>query len=322
MSDPVTNTENINMTPEELAEQKRKKRRRVHRMKMAIIWFLVSWIIVSITMLVILTVTVINLRRDVNELSTHGSGEVTAAAESPIEYALEPGEVLVNHYGETAESNLANANDTLKVYLTFDDGPSENTAKILDILDDYGVKATFFVIGHTDEESQALYKRIVDEGHTIGMHSYSHNYSTLYSSLDSFSGDLDKIQNLIYDVTGVDSMYYRFPGGSSNLVSNTNMAVFIRYLNDQGITYMDWNVSSGDATSQAYTPDELVENVLSDVVKYKTSVVLLHDSDTKENTVEALPAMIEALQAKGAVILPISEDTTLIQHVTLQTAED
>ena len=321
MADSVQNVDNSGLTAEELAEQKRKKRRRVHRMKMAIIWFLVSWIIISMVMLVVLTVSVISLRRDVNDLVMKKS-QFVETEETASEYTLDTGEVLVNNYGETAESNLANPNDTLKVYLTFDDGPSENTAKILDILDDYGVKATFFVIGHTDEESQALYKRIVDEGHTIGMHSYSHNYSSLYSSLDSFSADFDKIQNLIYDVTGVDSIYYRFPGGSSNLVSNTNMAVFIKYLDDQGITYMDWNVSSGDATSQAYTPDELVENVMSDVVKYKTSVVLLHDSDTKENTVEALPKMIEELQAKGAVILPISEDTTLIQHVTLKSAEE
>ena len=268
-------------------------------------------------MLVVLTVSVINLNHQVRLLSSARSEQVEAV-ETAVEYTAESNDVLINQYGQTAESNLANPEDTLKVYLTFDDGPSSNTAKILDILDDYGVKATFFVVGHTDEDSKALYKRIVDEGHTLGMHSYSHNYSTLYSSLDSFAGDLDRIQNLLYDVTGVDCMYYRFPGGSSNLVSNTNMGVFIKYLNDQGVTYMDWNVSSGDATSQAYTPDELVENVMADVVKYKTSVVLLHDADGKDNTVEALPAMIEALQSKGAVILPVSEDTTLIQHMTLQ----
>lgn len=111
-------------------------------------------------------------------------------------------------------------------------------------------------------------------------------------------------------------MYYRFPGGSSNQVSNTDMKEFISYLNSQGVTYFDWNVSSGDATSQAYTSDELVENVLKDVVKYKTSIVLMHDSDTKPATVEALGPMIEALNKLGAQILPIDDDTTAIQHVT------
>jgi peptidoglycan/xylan/chitin deacetylase (PgdA/CDA1 family) len=157
----------------------------------------------------------------------------------------------------------------------------------------------------------------VDEGHTIAMHSYSHSYNEVYQSLDSFSNDFERIQNLIYDTTGVESHLYRFPGGSSNQVSNTNMTEYIKYLNAHDITYMDWNVSSGDATSQAYTPDELVENVMSDVVKYKTSVVLLHDADGKTATVEALPNMIESLQSVGALILPISEDTTTIQHVSL-----
>ena len=205
-----------------------------------------------------------------------------------------------------------------KVALTFDDGPSEHTNEILDILDDYGIKATFFVVGKEDEASLAAYQRIVDEGHTIAMHSYSHKYSDIYSSLDAFQTDLERIQNLIYDTTGVECRYYRFPGGSSNKVSNTDMSAYISYLNAQGITYYDWNVSSGDATTQAFTADELVENVMTDVVKYKTSVVLLHDSTAKTTTVQALPAMIEALQQSGAVILPIDEDTTVIQHVCIQ----
>ena len=94
------------------------------------------------------------------------------------------------------------------------------------------------------------------------------------------------------------------------------MKEFIKYLNDQDVTYFDWNVTSGDATSQAYTADELVDNVLEDVVKYKTSVVLLHDANTKETTVEALGPMIEALQAQGVELLPITEDTTVIQHIS------
>jgi peptidoglycan/xylan/chitin deacetylase (PgdA/CDA1 family) len=140
----------------------------------------------------------------------------------------------------------------------------------------------------------------------------------VYASLDAFQADFERIQNLIYDTTGVDSIYYRFPGGSSNHVSNTDMAQFIQYVNDQGITYFDWNVSSGDATTQAFTADELVENVMGDVVQYKTSIVLLHDANDKKTTVEALPTLIETLQSVGAIILPIDEDTTVIQHVSIQ----
>ena len=111
--------------------------------------------------------------------------------------------------------------------------------------------------------------------------------------------------------------YYRFPGGSSNKVSNLDMSEFISYLNQQGVTYFDWNVSSGDATSQAYTTDELIQNVMGDVTKYKTSVVLLHDATSKTTTADSLAALIEQLQSARAEILPIDEDTTPIQHVRI-----
>jgi peptidoglycan/xylan/chitin deacetylase (PgdA/CDA1 family) len=299
---------------EEQIQNRRNKRNRVQRMKSMIVWTISLWMIISMVLLAFLTVKVISLQHQVNVLSaslTDSSADITSTSDIS--------DALVTTQNGTAESNLADADDTLKVYLTFDDGPSENTDEILDILDDYGVKATFFVVGKSDEESTARYQRIVNEGHTIGMHSYSHQYSDIYSSLDAFQADLSKIQNTIYDATGVETNLYRFPGGSSNKVSNTDMTEYIQYLNSQGITYYDWNVSCGDATSQAYTADELVENVMGDVVKYKTSVVLLHDADSKTQTVQALPKLIESLQSVGAMILPISDDTTVIQHVSLQT---
>ena len=203
------------------------------------------------------------------------------------------------------------------IYLTFDDGPSTNTQQILDILKQYNVKATFFVIGKTDDLSKEMYKKIVEEGHTLGMHSYSHKYSVIYDSMSAFEQDFNQIHDYLKEVTGVDCKYYRFPGGSSNQVSNSDMREFIRYLNDRGITYYDWNVSSGDATSQAYTADELIQNVMGDVTKYKTSVVLMHDSAVKPATVEALPALIEQLQGIGAEILPIDENTATVHHVSI-----
>lgn len=294
---------------------RRDRRSRVRRIRNGIITFIALWIVVSILTMIFLCIKVISLQKQVNTLLAERMQTVTqqhAAASGNTDATL-----LM--YDANAEENLADPDDTLKVYLTFDDGPSARTAEVLDILDDYNVKATFFVTGHNDEHSKEMYKRIVDEGHTIAMHSYTHKYSEIYASMDAFAADLDRIQNLIYDVTGVDCMYYRFPGGSSNKVSNTDMTEYIRYLTDQGITYFDWNVASGDATTQAYTADDLVENIMRDVVKYKTSVVLLHDSENKTTTVEALPKVIEQLQAQGAVLLPISEDTRLIQHVTLST---
>ncbi len=284
-------------------------------MKMAIVALLFIYLFVSIFALIFLSVKTYSLQKQIDSLTEFlNESKQEKADETAAESA--DNDVLVMDKA-SVEANLADENDTLKVYLTFDDGPSENTNAILDILDDYNVKATFFVCGKTDEKSLEAMKRIVSDGHTIGMHSYSHKYSEIYSSYDAFKTDFSKIENLIYDTTGVEAKYYRFPGGSSNKVANTNMSQFIRYLNDSGIKYFDWNVVSGDATSKAYTSDELVEKVMKDVVKYKTSVVLMHDANDKTETVKALPKLIEELQAKGALILPISDDTTLIQHVTL-----
>ena len=106
-----------------------------------------------------------------------------------------------------------------KVYLTFDDGPSKNTTQILDILDEYNIKATFFVVGKTDNYSKDIYRRIVDEGHSLGLHSYSHRYEIIYESLDNFQYDLYKLQEFLYDVTNYKANIYRFPGGSGNEVT-------------------------------------------------------------------------------------------------------
>ena len=185
----------------------------------------------------------------------------------------------------------------------------------MDILAQYDVKATFFVVGKEDEESKALYQRIVDEGHTLGMHSYSNKYSQIYQSDEAFEEDFERLRDELHQVTGVNSIYYRFPGGSSNQISNVPMSDFIHYLNEQGVIYYDWNVSAGDAASNAYSSEEIVANVMDDVVKYKTSVVLLHDASDKSTTVDALAPLIEALNEMGAEILPIDEDTSVIQYV-------
>ncbi|MCI5822974.1 MAG: polysaccharide deacetylase [Lachnospiraceae bacterium] len=300
---------------QEALKKQRERRKRVQRIRTGIITFISVWMILSIVLTVIMCVKIISLQKQIDVLV--GNYDQNKKVEN-TEAGVQNDDFTVVNSVTDSKDNLAEEGDIHKVYLTFDDGPSENTDKILDILDDYGIKATFFVNGREDEESLAAYKRIVDEGHTIAMHSYSHKYSEIYSSLDAFKKDYEKIQNLIYDTTGVESMYYRFPGGSSNRVSNAHMSDYIKFLNEQGIVYFDWNVSSGDATSQAFTADELVENVMSDVVKYKTSVVLMHDAKTKSTTVQALPEIIEALQKSGALILPIDENTDVIQHTSIQ----
>lgn len=204
-----------------------------------------------------------------------------------------------------------------KVYLTFDDGPSSNTDQILDILADYDVKATFFVVGKEEEEYQALYRRIVEEGHTLGMHSYSHKYNEIYQTVESYSADLRKLQEFLYDITGVWCRYCRFPGGSSNTVSRVDMHELIDYLDQQDISYFDWNVSSGDASSAYISPESIVRNCTAKLQEYDESIILMHDAYEKRSTVEALPALIEAIQAmEDTKIVPITDDTEPIHHIS------
>lgn len=312
----------------------RQRRKRVARIRNGIIFTVIAWILISMILIVTLLIKVISLEKRLDELtinSTYGQVEENlngganqnmdgTEASYDTESMEDNGKVpLVANTDES--SNLAEEGDVLKVYLTFEDGPSENTEAILDILARYQVKATFFVVGKTDETSQSLYKRIVDEGHTLGMHSYSNKYSTIYESREAFENDFTQLRDYLYELTGVESRYYRFPGGSSNQISNVDMSEFIQYLNSQDVVYYDWNVSSGDATSQAYSSEDIVANVTSNVVKYKTSVVLLHDADDKSTTVEALAPLIEALQQMNVEILPIDEDTTVIQSVKLSSEE-
>ncbi len=203
-----------------------------------------------------------------------------------------------------------------KVYLTFDDGPSIYTDNILDILDSYGILGTFFVVGKTDEHSQEMYRRIVEEGHTLGMHSYSHKYHEIYASVDAFTQDLEKLSDYLYDMTGTTCRYYRFPGGSSNTVSKVDIQELIDVLAEREIIYFDWNVVSGDAMNVDFSVDELVNNVIYNLEEYHTAVVLMHDSGDKPLTVTALPIIIERIMAMDhTVILPISEETVRIQHV-------
>lgn len=325
----------------DLVSNQRKRRKRIARIRNGIVFTIAGWILLSMILIICLFAKVISMEKKIDALTVsseaansgntvvNGSDKldmpVTTELVTETEQATEHEEtwekVTPPASGIEEADNLAKEGDVHNVYLTFDDGPSENTSAILDILAAYNVKATFFVSGREDEESAAIYQRIVAEGHTLGMHSYSNKYSVIYQSKEAFEEDYHKLQDYLEAVTGVKSQLYRFPGGSSNSISNVPMENFIHFLNKEGTTYYDWNVSAGDAASSAYTAQEIVENVTGDVVKYKTSVVLLHDGADKGTTVEAIGPLIEALQAMGAEILPIDEDTQVIQSVKAATVE-
>ncbi len=203
-----------------------------------------------------------------------------------------------------------------KVYLTFDDGPSIYTDEILEILEEYDVKGTFFVVGKEDERSKEAVLRIVEAGHTLGMHSYSHKYSELYASTENFAADFEKQRSFLEELTGETCRFYRFPGGSSNTVSRVDMQKLTDYLEEQDMVFFDWNISSGDGGSQLLSVDALVRNSTSDLGEWDTAVILMHDSGDKPTTVEALPRIIEKiLEMEDTVILPITDDTQPVQHI-------
>lgn len=211
--------------------------------------------------------------------------------------------------------------DFRKVYLTFDDGPSIYTTQILDILDTYGVKATFFVTGNKVAMGHPeWYQEIAGRGNTIGMHSFSHVYSDIYATPDNFMTDLNQISSYITETCGITPKYYRFPGGSSNTVSTVDMKMLCQYIEDEGMEYYDWDVSSGDATSPALRSSEIVNNVIQGVTKNPHScIVLMHDCADKYSTVEALPAIIESiLGMEKTVILPIDDRTIPSQHLIVR----
>lgn len=291
---------------------------RVKRLKKMILWTIALAILIPVIGCILLSVRVFQLKKQVavltEQLPTEEMQEEASGVyeTTKVEESVRDTETKAE---EPAKINPVKSSGK-KVYLTFDDGPSSNTDQILDILKDYDVKATFFVVGKTDERSVKAYQRIVEEGHTLAMHSYSHKYDEIYESKEAFARDLNSLQEYLYETTGVWPRIYRFPGGSSNTVSKVDMQELIEYLTDIGITYFDWNVASGDAVSRTLPAETIVNNCLSGIEKQKESVILMHDASNKGTTIEALPQIIEAIQEQGdAELLLITDETVPVQHI-------
>lgn len=313
----------MNTNDAEILEQQRQRRKRINRMKTGIVLTIAIWMIVSLLAIMILTVQVIKLNSKVYILEIQQTSKVSTSEEDAskdAEVSVEPDPYANVITGINSLENMAKDGDKHRVYLTFDCNPGKNTEAILDVLARYNVKATFFVVGDETGENDAIYQRIVNEGHTLGMNSYSNQYSSIYSSTQSFEEDYTKISNFIYEKTGIESKLYRFPGGSSNRISNVNMAEFVRILNQKGVVYFDWNVSAGD-TAVDYTVDDVISNVTEGIMQYKTSVVLLHDDDNKTVTAEALEPLINKLKKMHADILPIDENTYVVQYIKADSVE-
>lgn len=234
------------------------------------------------------------------------------------------GQYIIKYTVSDSVGNSAQAQRTVNVvdskgviYLTFDDGPSANiTPKILDILKRKGVKATFFVVNY-NENTEYLIQRIVSEGHSIGIHGYSHDYSKIYASEDAFMNNIETLRKKIKDSTGTDTKLMRFPGGSSNTVSKKYcqgiMTSLAKKVNDEGYRFFDWNVSSEDAGG-AYTSTEVYNNVINYLSKERINVVLMHDATDKVWTLNALENVIDYGLSHGYKFSNITDDTPVVHH--------
>ena len=231
------------------------------------------------------------------------------------------GEYQINYLAIDESNNVATAVRNVRVirpvgriYLTFDDGPSDYTSSLLDVLDKHGVKATFFVTGYGDD---AVLKREFDEGHTIGLHTMSHIYSHIYASKENYWSDLNAVQERVQNVTGQHTSIMRFPGGSSNMVSAVYdggqriMSSLVNEVPERGYTYFDWNVDSDDA-GKATTADAVYNNVVKSLSAGGEYVVLQHD--VKPYSVEAVERIIQYGLENGFVFSKLRESSFPAHH--------
>ena len=277
-----------------------------------------------------------------NTISQNTISDNTATQNTTIENTITDNTINNNNAQEnnvqnnTSNENTTNSNQTSSntaspaktttddkksnngvIWLTFDDGPSATiTPKVLDILKKENVKATFFVINYSSS-NEHLIKRIVAEGHTIGIHGYSHEYSKIYKSKETFMNNIYSLQDKIYKSTGVKSMYIRFPGGSSNTVSRRYckgiMTELTKEVLSKGFKYYDWNISSGDAGG-AKDSKAVYKNVTKNLSKKRGNLVLCHDIHLK--TLEALPDIIKYAKKEGYTFARIDDNTPMYaQHI-------
>ena len=299
------------------------RKKRVQRLKKMIIIIVATLLILPSLFCIILAVRISNLEKQIQELKTEGYKSLEIVWNEEREASENSVEIQENseaeEEAETEEESTPQEPDLKKVYLTFDDGPSYYTEEILDILKRYNVKATFFVTGMNFPQYEEYLQKILDGGHALGIHTYSHVYNDIYGSLDAFKEDFYKLRDAIYECTGEDVKIYRFPGGSSNTIVSVEVREQImKWLKEENIQYYDWNVSSGDASNVLLSPEEIAENCINGVQDCNTAIVLLHDSGGKKSTVEALPLIIEGInRLDDTILLPIEEETVPIQQIRL-----
>ena len=199
------------------------------------------------------------------------------------------------------------------VYLTFDDGPSARTPEVLAILERYGIQATFFVTGREDEQSWQWMRDIVAAGHTLGVHSYTHNYQKIYASVEAFLEDFNRMYQQILEVTGVAPQVFRFPGGSINSYNGLVYLDIVSEMVRRGFVYFDWNAMTGDAVKKPPAPDVQARNALAKLGADRV-ILLSHDSAKMTNMVAALPSIIEGYRNAGYTFSPLTPEVVPIVY--------
>ena len=286
------------------------RKKRVKRIKKIIVGTAIVLLLLPTIMCLFLLVKVHSLEKQIETITKVSDSGVVKAQEKEVKTTKAPKKA------STAEPTIKPTDDTTtkKIYLTFDDGPGSQTGKILDILKKNHVKATFFVTGKEDASSKKIYQRIVKEGHTLAMHSYSHIQDVIYDSKEAFEKDLKQINRCLYEATGVHTKFYRFPGGSSTQNTSLSIQNFIDVLKKNHYLYLDWNVISPDINNANATKEQVVTGVMQGVDAYDTAVVLMYDVADKPMTVKALPSIIKQIKAKNYELLPVDESMILIQR--------
>lgn len=199
------------------------------------------------------------------------------------------------------------------IYLTFDDGPSQHTERLLDVLAKYGIRATFFVV---NTKYIDIAKRIAAEGHTLALHTNSHVYKSIYASEDAYFNDLHSIQDIVKKLTGQEAKIIRFPGGSSNKSSSFNPGIMTRLtklVQEKGFSYFDWTVDSKD-TGGAKTPEAVFQNVALGIQKASGNHSIILQHDIKGYSVDAVESIILWGLAQGYTFLPMDESTPICHH--------
>ena len=200
-------------------------------------------------------------------------------------------------------------------YLTFDDGPSSMTPQVLDVLRKKGATATFFTVHNADPSCRNYYKEVVDSGCELALHAYEHNLPKIYKSPETYLSDYNAMNDFLFEVAGVRTKQVRFPGGSSQTM--TNRSVFwqvMKAAQKEGLIWHDWNVSSGDASPNRHTSEWIYNNIFPAALQYDNPVILMHDVPRNTYTLEALPWIIDTLRANGYRLDVVSNLKNPVQH--------